>query len=1677
MGKNEYLVSGAQLKCTSGSEPGWLRIPVGHGYTSGGKNKANCEDCVEKDNIPYFGKCSRNHGTHKCEGFMKLSDKWVSMSPSLMSAEKVNGADAIDMQSVLICKKGGLIMPVTSGQGYQKGVDLKKFAKKFQKTIPWTLGKSFICHILGWDPVNLNTGNYIYEKESLVIPGTVGLSFRLMYNSMSSERDGGMAEGWTHNYGLRIREMEGGFLYLRLDDGRSLPYRRTVGGMYTPVFGDRGIVRKDRDGFLYCTPDNTEYTFDGRGLLLTRKDRNGNTDSFFHNAGGQLMKVSGACGGEFTYTYNREGNLIRVEDHTGRMVRLRYRYGRLWQFVNESGHTYTYGYNEDGRLESIVTPRGITGVYNEYDAANRVVKQVLPDGGVAEMMYDDENMRSYVKNPDGSMVVHEMDERMRNVKNIYADGEETFGYNDNNQRTFYVDKNGNKTKYRYDGRGNLAAVTNALGQVTEYKYDNNNRLLVVSAGGKELRRNTYDEKGRLIKCTDAIGRSREIVYGEGGLPKRVFQPDGSSVFFEYDDRGNMVCVTDSLGSTFRYAYDKLNRVKTFTDAEENTIQYVYDKENHLTSIINPEGNTSTYTYNESGKIVNICDFDGGVFSIEYDAMNNPSRLVDKEGRMTERKYDRMGNLEEEILPSGVIISRFYDADNRPIKVDIRGAGNDPETMAVNSYDYDLVGNLKHISMGNGKEVLSELSYTYDALNRIVQTVNPTGGKTNFAYDVRGHVKSITDPAGNVKTFSYNDAGEMEETTDIYGNTMKYTYNLLGQIASITDGAGRTVRYQYRPGGLKEKVIYPNGRKMSYIYDSLGRIKGKTDGNGYGLFYHYDSLGRIIKVASSTGQEKGYTYDLAGNVISVCNANKMITHYEYSAGGNLTAVIDALGNRTEYTYDSMNNLIHICQRGKYGEEDRETFYERNPLGQTECIRDALGQEEHFQYDALGRVVLKEDKDGYQTAYAYAPDGKLENIAYGDGTRVEMEYTSLRQIALVRDWLGETRIKRDPQGNPVQIMDHEGRCLAYEWGSMGEKRSIVYPDGQIVKYGYDELLRLSELIQEEKGKENFRISYRYNHDGKLSEKRMFGHVSTCWQYDSLGLLKELVHKDDRGILDRYCYDYDAMGNKVRVEKERRGLPAESGNYVYHYDAVNRLKGVEKDGRLLRNYSYDSFGNRTEMVDYGTDKKTAYAYNALNQMVSEEILEMNAMHAGEDIGGEPPVVGVRKTYTYDLRGNMTAEYQGNEMLFGYTYNAMNRLGRAWNRKKQEAEYHYNGMGYRVGKSNNGIKEKYLLDLTKPYHNILEVEGGEMSQSFYWDSNAAAMKEGGKSPRVYLNDELGSPLRVIYGTGKGDVYGYDEFGNDLCRLDEETGSPVHYTKQGEGQPFGYTGYCYDDVSGTDFAQAREYMPRTGRFMAMDIIRGNLIEPRSLNRYGYCYNSPLSYVDFDGNVAIAILIIGAIAAAAIPAAVDFGIQVGVNVYEGKEWNENINGRQIIVSAVAGEVTYGLAITSPIWAPALAAVLPISESVATVGGILAGNTLIGTGTSIAYDTWASEEEKSMERIVLDAALSGAESCIFSGLGMGINNLLGNAFKSLKISISWDKTYASHNFNASKTNSREYHQLMYLLKSSALESVNRVGEIAVEIASKTWSKLRGDFLDLFDEKNNEEKDDGTCESVN
>ena len=373
------------------------------------------------------------------------------------------------------------------------------------------------------------------------------------------------------------------------------------------------------------------------------------------------------------------------------------------------------------------------------------------------------------------------------------------------------------------------------------------------------------------------------------------------------------------------------------------------------------------------------------------------------------------------------------------------------------------------------------------------------------------------------------------------------------------------------------------------------------------------------------------------------------------------------------------------------------------------------------------------------------------------------------------------------------------------------------------------------------------------------------------------------------------------------------------------------------------------------------------------------------------------------------------GGRLLHGYAYNAANRLESSWDDAGREADYFYNALGQRTGKNSGGKTEEYLLDLTRAYHNLLGIEKTDGTQTFFWDFHVAVMEDERKKLHYYLQDDLGSPLRVLYGTGSGEVYGYDEFGRDLYEVEEGESSKRRYSRQGEKQPFGYTGYRYDPVSGTYFAQAREYRPEFGRFMAEDIIGGSIALPKSLNRYTYCYNSPDNYMDFDGNSAVATLIIGAIMAAVIPAAVDLGFQVYSNMSQGKEWNEEINKKDLLISAAGGEVVYLLGLTAP---PLL---LGIGYSM-----------LVAEISSLASDLWAHAGEDTgdiLQNMKLNAAVAG----IFTYVGAKGGQWLDEMTEGLKRGLEWDRHFAS-NIGGSTLYSQEFHKFLVVAKKAWINIV-------------------------------------------
>jgi RHS repeat-associated protein len=70
-----------------------------------------------------------------------------------------------------------------------------------------------------------------------------------------------------------------------------------------------------------------------------------------------------------------------------------------------------------------------------------------------------------------------------------------------------------------------------------------------------------------------------------------------------------------------------------------------------------------------------------------------------------------------------------------------------------------------------------------------------------------------------------------------------------------------------------------------------------------------------------------------------------------------------------------------------------------------------------------------------------------------------------------------------------------------------------------------------------------------------------------------------------------------------------------------------------------------------------------------------------------------------------------------------------------------------------------------------------------------------------------------------------------------------------------GFTCQREDNEVGLIYMGARYYDPMTGRFISPDTIVPDPANPQSLNRYAYCMNNPVAYVDPSGHAPVAVAV------------------------------------------------------------------------------------------------------------------------------------------------------------------------------------------------------------------------------
>jgi len=139
MSAEEYLVRGAMLVCNCGSHPRRLNLPTCHGVYVLEHPVIREDDCEPVKNISYFGVCQGETPPDGAEEILldkfvpegeqstgeevqgprctpDILEKWRSTKEST----KISGTEtAVTTNSYLVCRCGGLIQPITSGQEFK----------------------------------------------------------------------------------------------------------------------------------------------------------------------------------------------------------------------------------------------------------------------------------------------------------------------------------------------------------------------------------------------------------------------------------------------------------------------------------------------------------------------------------------------------------------------------------------------------------------------------------------------------------------------------------------------------------------------------------------------------------------------------------------------------------------------------------------------------------------------------------------------------------------------------------------------------------------------------------------------------------------------------------------------------------------------------------------------------------------------------------------------------------------------------------------------------------------------------------------------------------------------------------------------------------------------------------------------------------------------------------------------------------------------------------------------------------------------------------------------------------------------------------------------------------------------------------------------------------------------
>ncbi|MCH9671030.1 MAG: RHS domain-containing protein, partial [Gammaproteobacteria bacterium] len=585
---------------------------------------------------------------------------------------------------------------------------------------------------------------------------------------------------------------------------------------------------------------------------------------------------------------------------------------------------------------------------------------------------------------------------------------------------------GQRTTYdAYNEHGQLTQTTDPNGLVTRYEYDQRLRMDALSQalpnGGPVYRlTHAYDAAGRLSSVTTPEQRVLHYRYSEANELIRIEDTFGNAQSFSYDERGNRINESTSdpvgvLSSVVDFVFDARSRLAEVNRAGSLT-RFQYDARGHLSRQEDPNRNAIAKSYDPLGRVMRSVDALGAHTHLRYDVNDRLVLFTDGTQRNTHYHYDDLGNLRQVESPDSGITRYTYDnAGNRVSRTDARGIRT--------AYAYDALNRLVSVRYQSG---VSDIVLTYDgpgahSVGRLTGFTDETG-RTTYRYDARGNLI------------------EQHHTVDGARYSLTYEYDGDQRLASMTYPSGRVVRYDRDGAGRVSRMTLDDGMVVAEIvadieYQPFGPAKTWRLGNGILANRSFDQQHRLAEIAEGDVLRRRYTHDAASNTSSIesLRSSALSQRFTYDAGNRVETAQGRYGSR-EFEHDLIGNRTNVSYAGSsLGLSPRATpvlsfaYGDHNRLAEVTENGLAIAR---YGYNARGQRVVK-TTDSDTVHYHYDSDGLLMAETDAQGTvHTEYVYFQGMPIAMVDAASGAIyHFHNDHLGTPKVLTD-EAQTIVWE-----------------------------------------------------------------------------------------------------------------------------------------------------------------------------------------------------------------------------------------------------------------------------------------------------------------------------------------------------------------------------------------------------------------------------------------------------------------------------------------------------------------------------------------------------------------------------------------------------------------------------------------------------------------------